>query len=333
MGSFRSKLAASASGNDSNSKDVKVINMQSRTNYGSVVFVPFNPADKTDSVVVLNNVMELMYHNEFTDSKTKKVTKTRRWYRLLSREDYPEITADELDEYKDLRSMASKLNGHKFSKNSKEDRRLRNSYIRFKNYTLLLGWLVEHKDKNGKIINQNCPALLVFSSKRFDEAFDKAMKARDAKLGSRDWMTRLFNDELERKRYISISYHLSEDPKVIGYVTSVSIEDFNDETVRYTNGNESHLDLTPYKEVLTKLDNPLNLFLYSRGNLFSAKTNANIRKRFHYLLNKYCGTNYDLHEETDPEPVPTHDPLAGLKKDDKELPPEDGSSSSKDAWD
>lgn len=338
MANFREKLAQSAnSGNGSNSKDVVVINMQSKANYGSLVFVPHSPNTGGDPVEVVNDVMELAYVQEGKD-KDGKAFKSKKWYRLLNREDLGTLTPDELEEYKDLRQMGKKFAAHKFSKSDKENRKMQQDRIRFKNYTLMTGWVIEHKDTHGKVVHKSCPALLVFSSNRFNEAFNDALKAKDKKSGGIEWQAKLFNDEFKKKQYISIDYKLSEDPKKIGYLASVSIEKFDEDTVRYTDGNETCLDLTKKEDLLKKIGSPISLFLGHSGKPYSSKIAEKMRKRFHVQLNKYCGANYPLEDgvEVEDKSAPV-DPVAGVKKSDKadSIPTDEerAAESKHDAWD
>lgn len=317
MASFREKLAQSANTSGGNNRDVTVINMQSKANYGSVVFVPHSPNTGGDPVEIINDVMELAYFREGKD-KDGKAFKSKQWYRLLNREDLGNLTPDEIEEYKDLRQMGKKLDAHKFSKSDKENRKQRQGRIRFKNYTLLVGWVIEHKDTTGKIVHKGCPALLVFSSNRFNEALNNALKAKDKKSGGIEWQAKLFNDELKKRQYISIDYKLSEDPKKIGYEVSVSIEKFDEDTIRYTDGNENYLDLTSKADILKKISNPINLFLGYSGKLYNAKNVEKMRNRFHVQLNKYCGANYPLEDniEVEDKSAPI-DVIADVKKSDK----------------
>ena len=341
MSSFRDKLEARAqsSGNGGSrvSNDVKVINMQSKSNYGTLVFVPIAASEGTDPVGVFNDVMQVAITREGNRKKDNSAYKFKEWITLLNREDYPDMTAEELEEYKDLRSMGKKLNGHKFSKSKKENDKQKKDRIRFKSYTVITGWIIEHKDMNEKTVNKNCPAVLIFSSARFDEAFSKALKAKDKKFNGPEWQTRLFNASLHRKMYLSISYHLSEDPKKIGYIASVDVEKFDEDTVRYTDGNENELDLTKYEDKVKLIKTPSAHFLGHGGKLYSAKSAAEMRERLHELLNKYCGTDYPLAEGKVVERVETHDPLKGVKSDDSvsniKTDKEKEAESSEDNWD
>lgn len=335
---FRDKLANNAASGPQGDGKLKVINMQSKNNYGSIVFIPFNPKDGSDSVAVLNDVMEVKYHQKYQDKKTKETKSMSTWLRLLNREDYPDLNQEELDEYKDLRAMGKKLSGHKFSKSKTEDRNMRNERIRFKNYTLLVGWVIEHTDLQKKVINKNIPAILVFSSKGFDEAFNNALKAKDEINQSTEWMVKLFNSQNVRKKYLSIKYRLRDkDDKKVGYESTVSIGDFNEETIRYTGGKEGPLEFTEDQmNALKEIPNPINAFLGRSGRPYNAKEVEKMRNRLHELLNKYCGCNYELPDGKVVEHEEVHDPLGDVKKDPTELPPTDEEHHAKkgnDAWD
>jgi len=344
MSDFRSKLAEAAAGNGggSASKELVLINMQNKKNQGSVVFVPFNPNHgKDDPIIVLNNVMEVGYQLALPDKDDKnKINKFPSWYRLLNREDYPDLTPEEVDEYKSLRAMGSKLNGHKFSKNSTQDRSERNKRIRFKNYVLLVGWVIEHRDVNGKKIHENIPAVLAFSSKNFATELDKALKARDKKAQGTEWQAKLFNANLkDRQMYLSIDYKLSEDKNKIGYLVSVSIEKFDDETVRYTGGNEDKgylLDLTKHEDKIKNLESPIHKFVNVVGRLYNRKMIDGLTERLHELMNKYCGGQYKLKDGKTVQPVAVKDPMEGVEDKKKDLPPTDEerkSESAGDTWD
>lgn len=335
MSNFRERLESNSQSNQGGNGDLKVINMQSKKNYGSVVFVPFTPADGSDSIAILNDVMEVMEHYTYKDSKTKVESKGQRFIKLLNREDYGTLNADQKDTYKDLRSMGKTLHAHKFSKNQKDDRTIKNSHIRFKNYTILVGWLIEHRSaSDNKIINKSCPACLVFSSRNFDAAFNDALKAKDKKAGSSEWEAKLFNNNLKKSMYLFIDYKLSEDKSKIGYIASVSIEKFDDETVRYTDGNVNGLDLTSHEDKLKELPNPIRAFVgLTNGSLFNEKIIARLTERLHELLNKYCGGTYELKDGKKVKTVATKDPLDYVKKDkDEDLPPEDVHKDNKDEW-
>lgn len=342
MANFRQKLAdAAASAGGNSSKDVLLINMQSKKNYGSIVFVPYVTGDK-DSVAVLNNVMEVGYVREGTykdEGGKEQKFKNAAWYRLLNLEDYPDLSSEEVDIYKHLRSMGSKLNGHKFSKNTTQDRQERNKRIRFKDYVLISAYVIEHRDKDGKKLHEKVPAVIAFSSKTFMQEFNKALKAKDDKAGgSTEWQMKLFNDKVKRKKYLQVSYALSDNPKKIGYIVSVSIEDFNDETIRYTGGNGDKgydLDLTSQKEKLDQLTDPINKFLGKNGRYFNRKEIDGLTERLHELMNKYCGGNYPLAEGKTVAAVPVKDPMDGIEEKKKDLPPtdEERKTGTDDNWD
>lgn len=334
MSNFRDKLRESAQGRG-NTRELKLINMQNKDNYGSLVFVPIVPADGSDSVAVLKNVLEVAEEYTYKDRNNgDKEKKGKRFLRLLSLEDYSDLSKAQIDQYKEIRSKAKKLYKHEFSKSKKDNSSKRNGIIRIKDYTIIVGWVIEHRNKADKIVNQNCPALLVFSSSRFDEAFEEAMKIKDKKMGNSDWMARLFNSSLHRKMYMDINYKLSDDPKKIGYIASISIEKFDEDTIRYTGGNSEELDLTSQKDKVDKISNPINLFVNNESeNFFSSKTANSIEYQLHRYLNKYCGTTYELNEGDSEEPEATHDPTDYVKKDDPQnLPPED-KPNNPDIWD
>lgn len=342
MSDFRSKLAeaAAGSGGGSASKELVLINMQNKKNQGSVVFVPFCPNDgKDDPIIVLNNVMEVGYQLVLKDKDNpNKVNKYPSWYRFLNKEDYPDLNPEEVDEYKVLRAMGSKLNAHKFSKNETQDRNERNKRIRFKNYILLVGWVIEHRDTNGKKLHENIPAVLAFSSKTFATELDKALKVRDKKTQGTEWQAKLFNANLkDRSMYLSIDYKLSEDKKKIGYIVTISVEKFDDETIRYTGGNEDKgylLDLTKYADKIKVIENPLHKFANVVGRLYNRKMVDGLTERLHELMNKYCGGQYKLKDGKTVQPVAVKDPMEGIQDKPSDLPPTDAErSTGADAWD
>lgn len=341
MANFRQKLAdAAASSGGGASKDVLLINMQNKKNQGRIQFIPFTPKGEEDSVFILNNVMEVAYQFEMKDKNDpNKKVKFNQWYRLLNREEFNDLNPEEEDHYKHLRSCGSKINSHKFSKNDKQNTEERKKRIRFKDYVLIAGWVIEHRNTDDKKINANVPAILAFSSKNFTEAFNKVLKARDSKVGGPEWQVKLFNDTYKRKMYLSIDYKLYEkESKKIGYDVSITIEKFDEETVRYTKGNDEigyDFNLEPYKDKLAEIKFPLQKFTNVLGRLYNPKMIEGLTYRLHELMNKYCGGTYELKDNKKVDPVPVKDLMDGVKPDSKELPPtdEERSATSRDEWD
>lgn len=344
MANFRQKLAEQAANSGgSSSKDLLLINMQSPKNQGRLVFVPFTPKGYDDSVIVLNKVMEVGYQYTYKDKNDgDKEKKNSSYYRLLNREDYDDLSPEEEDHYKFLRSLGSKLNGHVFSKNKTQDREEKKKRIRFKDYVLLVGWVIEHRDLKDKLINKQCPAILAFSSSNFTAELDKQLKARDKKNNSSDWQTKLFNDNLERTMYLSIEYKLyDKDSKKIGYDVTINIEKFDDESIRYTGGDEDkgyNLHLDKFKEKLDLLKNPLHKFTNVQGRLYNQKMIDDLTERLKVLINKYCGGTYELKGGKKVDPVKVKDPMDGVEPEKKDLPKTDeeqkkeSAPSGKDAW-
>jgi hypothetical protein len=151
-------------------------------------------------------------------------------------------------------------------------------------------------------------------------------------------MVKLFNSQSVRKKYLSIKYRLRDkDDKKVGYESTVSIGDFNEETIRYTGGKEGPLEFNEDQmNALKEIPNPINAFLGRSGRPYNAKEVEKMRNRLHELLNKYCGCNYELPDGKVVEHEEVHDPLGDVKKDPTELPPTDEEHHAKegnDAWD
>lgn len=334
MADFRSKLAASANRSNGNqrNKDFKIINMQSKTNQGTMFIVPISPIDGSDPIAILNNVLEV---KDYFDGKDKdgKPTKMTRWLKLLDKEEYADLSSDEKALYKSLRSKGKELSNHTFNKDKRKNDEEKKKWIRNKNYTLILAYVIEHKDLNGKVINKNIPALLVFASSRLDEALDKALKAKDVTTGGQEWQTKLFNRDKLRKQFMTISYRLSDNPKIIGYIASVSIEKFDDETTRLTNGKEDglHMDDEKTQEMLKACTNPINIFLNIKlgEKLFKEEYMENLTNRLNKYLNKFCGQDNPV---ADKKVDPTAEKVK-MEEKDRKLPPENEPAPAGDIWD
>lgn len=337
MSDFRSKLAQT-SGSGGSSKRLKKINMQDKRNQGTIFFVPMSPVDGTDPVAVLENVAEVKDHYTWKD-KDNVEQKGQRWLMLLSKEDYPEMDMDDVEVYKSFKAKFKQLNNHKYDKDEKKNRELKKGIIRFKNYILMFGWVIEHKDLSGKIVNKNTFALLIFASNNFKTAFNKALDAKDKTLGGTEWMVRLFNREVNnRKQFLNISYKLSDDKKTIGYIASVSIEKFDEETIRLTNGKTDGLDIPASEEDIATLTNPVRVFLglAPQEGYFSDRTQLRLTIRLNKQLNRYCGTDLEIPEEPTKEESTSSDEnkdkdIPEVKRD---LPKEDAPKKNvKDIWD
>lgn len=338
MADFRQKLAASVSSNNTRSKDFEVINMQAKNNYGNMFFVPVSPSDGSDPIVVLDNVLEVLDHYKGKDRDGKDYS-GKRWLKLLSKSEYPDLTDDEKSLYSELRTKAKTLMNHRFSKNDKKNNEIKSGLIRTKNYCLLMGYLLEHRDLNDKLIRRDKPVILVFSSNRFNDALNKSLLAKDKTTGGTEWQAKLFNRNPLRKMFLTISYKLSDDPKIIGYIASVSIEKFDDETVRLTEGKEDGLHMEGKDDLMNQFGPILPLWLNMKPNerLFKEDHISNFQNRLHKYLNRYCGTDYTVFDSNEVKVTEGNkDPEVKREKVSEELPPENDPKAKdalKDIWD
>jgi len=283
MADFRDKLAQRNAASGS-SKGMKVINMQSKANYGSIVFVPITGSDGSDAIALLGKVMEVK--EKYTYEKDGKVESGERWLKVLQKDDYPpsEMNAEKVAYLKNTRSKIKYMNDFSYHKDRKKSDDLRKGIVRIKNYTLLMGYCIEHTGLDGKIVNQNCPAILVFSSSRFDDAFEKALKGKDKNTGGSEWQSKLFNRDELRKMFLSIEYKLSDSKKIIGYITSLQIEKFDDDTTKYTNGREDGLHMEDKKEAIEACTNAIRIFTGTKSEDY---LNENSMQKLDAVIEKW----------------------------------------------
>lgn len=302
MGSYRDKLKNSAAAG-SGSNSIKVINMQNKANYGSLFCVPFTPKDDKDAVTVLDGVTEVLDHYSGTD-KDGKAYSGKRWLKLLAKSDL-KLTDEESAAYSKIKALTKKLESHTYSSNKKRNDEIKKEIIRRKSYTLLFVYVVEHKDLNGKVILKNTPALLVFSSKGFDNALDKALTMKDEASGGPEWESRLFNRNLDKRTlFLAITYRLfDKSEKKIGYNCGVTIERTSDENRRITGSKSDDTDYFNFSstpEILEQFTNHVDVFLNLKGRSpFNDEYTDVLVSRISKYFDKYIsgGSN-----PTDPAP-------------------------------
>jgi len=315
MGNFRDKLNQRATATGGSSSKIKVINMQSKSNQGSLFFIPFTGSDGSDAIQTLNSVLEVKERYEYKD-KDEKVQKGERWIKLLHRSDYNNgegLRGADLETYQTLRSLSKHIMDHKFSRNAKKNDTIKRGIIRVKNYTLLMGIIVELTNSEGKVIYKKQPAVLVFSSAKFDKALNSALEGKDKSTGGSEWQMKLFNRDQFRKQFLSIEYKISENPKEIGYKASISIEKFDDETKRLSDGREDGYQITDedYKTYIEGFTNPTNIFLKIKlgDDLFKDEYITNLTERINQLCEEYLegygGNSISKAPEDDDEPDST----------------------------
>lgn len=305
MSKFMEKLKDSAE--NSSNHSIKVINMQNQKLQGSLIFVPITPADGSDAICVLNSVTEVKDYYTYKNKEGKE-EKANRWLKLLAKSDYGKLTEDEVEQYRNIKAKVKQLMNHKWHKDPKKNALLRKEWIRMKDYILLTGYIIKHTDRNGKILNKNTPAILVFSSAKFRDALYDAIDSRNKMLGSEEWQSKLFNRDELRKQFLSITYWLSDSKDKIGYITTVSVNKFDEDTIAYTDGKIDglHMKSDEAKKAIEACNAPavkqwLNL---TKGSLFNDEYINNFDVRMDKYLVKFGITDPKPKDEPNNDDLP-----------------------------
>lgn len=290
MGNFMDELERRVSPSDNKSKkELKIINMQQPSNYGTVMFVPItgksNELGSSDAIQTISQVLEVaeIYEMEVKGKKSEG----KRFLKLLpdSIYDLNPPSKEDMDFNKVVKSKFYQLYNKKIPKLTN----FKDPIIRIKNYTLLMGYLIRHMNLDGKVINENCPAILVFSSRNFDKSLAEAIRLKDKISQSTEWRVNLLNRSEVRKLFLMINYELQKG-EAIGYKSTISIERFSEDLESIIGKGNEHfiMDKETYKAVYDQLDNPIKSWLRIEGDsLFSLERVKNFDNVISKLIAKY----------------------------------------------
>jgi hypothetical protein len=251
---------------------VLLINMQKKDHYGTVYIVPFTPNDGSDPIQVLKDVVEIKEWYTYKD-KDGKEAKGQKWIKLLDSKAYKNLRrtdessaddlariAEDVTKYSGIKSKIKTLLNHRYHSNKDKSNEIKNERIRIKSYTVICGFILRYTPLGKALPYDGKPAILIFSSVKFDQALVTAFNSK-TDLAGPAWIANLANNSLvERKQFLSIQYRLLDASEGIGYKAAVTIEPFNEDTAKLTDGKE-RLDLTSKKELLDKLYDPAKIFL------------------------------------------------------------------------
>lgn len=239
--------------------DMKVMNMKSWENHGTMYLVPFNGPTKADNAIKqLNNVAVV---EKWVSGVKKDGTPfgfVDKHYFFLDPKYYGELTKEQQDRHEKIKS--------KFRSIPKE---FQGAYTT--TLTLIQSHVVKHisyKDKN-KVLLEDSPALYIFQSKNFEKEFKGKVNSMVDTLGSYVWLSELQNNELIRKRYMEITFFLDK-AEGAGYQASISFKKFDEDAVKLT-GGKIGLDLSGKENYQEKFGNPIKRFLNipENGSIFN----------------------------------------------------------------
>lgn len=290
--------------------DMKVMNMKSWENHGTMYIVPFNGPNKSDSAIKqLNNVAVVEKWVSGTKKDGTPFGFVDRHYLFLDPKYYGELTQAQMERFEKLKS--------KFRAIPKE---FQGAYTT--TLTLIQAHVVKHtsyKDKN-KILLQDSPALYVFQSKNFEKEFKGKVNSMVDTLGNYVWLSELQNNELQRKRYMEITFFLDKEVGA-GYQASIAFKKFDEDAVKLT-GGKIGLDLSGKENYQEKFGNPIKRFLSipENGDIFNEEYLDDIESTINKILKGEDTSVTVKYEETPAGQVSAPNSNAGFKAQSEELP-------------
>lgn len=167
--------------------------------------------DKNSFYKSLNRVKEL---KAFSSKLSKDV-----WFSILEKSDYGKLTEEEAKLYDEVIRLYAQV--EKIDSNLEDWTKKR---TRTKSYCLVYAHVIKFINHDNGMVDKdkvNKPAMLIFPSKKFLEAFNQVMVTKNSIMGNNNWLSRVLSvDPKKRDAIITTEFFGGKG----GYTCTVSFE-------------------------------------------------------------------------------------------------------------
>lgn len=212
-------------------------------NQGSIYMIPVSSASGSPATVI-SDVKEVKFAMG-EDGDTYE-----RWVKLLPRSFYNfAVGGKEELLYNEIISLhqAMKTAGFDWKK------------VKVRNYFLIYGYALKHKNEGNEIVNENNPCLFVFDNNRMTSAFQAEIKSKMELVGHHNWMADWFNTNATgRTKLMTMNYTKAGQGTAAVWTSTVSLATINEDHFGLT-GSKLAVDI-PEKSMKVFGD-PINDFM------------------------------------------------------------------------
>lgn len=219
---------------------INKIFMSVQSNHGLGYIIPITSDDGSPATII-NDVKEIKLALDDEGKYSK-------WVRILPKSFYDIKEGSEEERlFHEVESLhTSIINAGTLSYNE----------VRKRNYFLIYGYILKHKNNGNEVINENCPGLFIFDHIRAAQAFQSEIKNRVEMAGGIQWMPKFFSrDATSRKGLMTISYSKSGQGNGAVWTNSMTLATINDDHLGLT-GNKTEVDIPEVS--LNVFTNPVN---------------------------------------------------------------------------
>jgi len=189
-------------------------------NQGTMYLIPV--ATETGSpATVISDVREVKL--ALGDSKWEK------WFKLLPKSFYNFVAGSKEEGlYNELISLHEAMRKADFDYKVQKKR----------NYFLIYGYILKHKNEMNAIVNEKCPGFFIFDNNRMTQAFQAEIKNRSDLAGHLNWMKKWFNRDADKRTgLMTINYTKKGQGTAAIWTSTVSLNTINDDHLGLTDGN------------------------------------------------------------------------------------------------
>lgn len=215
------QATTSAFGSKSSTTNVLRINMNSKDNQGTIIFIPI--ADLMKCPFICSVVHEVVAVWKGQDG-----TANNRTRQLLDKAWYHDLTPEQEAKWNELNTLFSSIYSNREMLSATDW----GSYVSNQKYFGFYGWVIHHTDINGVIrkdkdgtphIGKNGEgrlAYIQFKSTGFVNAWDSFLKQKDAmRMSPAMWVPKLFGRTEFRETALAINYNQDQNNKFTGSIT------------------------------------------------------------------------------------------------------------------
>lgn len=227
LGNFVKPRENTRRNNDGSQQWINRVYMSVPPNQGTIYLIPLRSSDDK-FFTLIDNVKEMKL--EINEGQSPK------WVKLLPREFYnfADNSAEHLlyNELLSLHHQLANVHGNAWKDTA-----------RHRNYMLLSGFVIKHKDVNQEELSQGKMSLFIFDHKRLATSMNAEIKSRIDMKGGHEWMLDMFSrTDLTKNQMMKLQYYNDAG----NWVATCQISNFNDDNAGLLRGVVSDENLKLY---------------------------------------------------------------------------------------